>query len=127
MIVLIVVASAPARLRGRLSNLLLEVQAGVYVGQLNPKGREAVWSLVLDHIEEGQAVMAWPDPDNAAGIDFIAHGPGRRMSVIIDGVRLVDFPRVAPLIGDTSVTGESSQKSLRDRDLEEVSAPRQRG
>ena len=43
----IVLENAPDRLRGRLAIWLLEVRAGVYVGDVSKKVREMMWSQVL--------------------------------------------------------------------------------
>ena len=45
----IVVENVPPRLRGRLALWLLEVRAGVYVGDLSKRVREMIWFQV----EEG--------------------------------------------------------------------------
>lgn len=129
MMVLVAIQDGPPRLRGRLSTLLLELQAGVYAGSLTSKGREAVWELIVDHLEEGAAVMAWPDPDNATGIDFWTQGANRRQAVVIDGVRLVDFPRLKESVADEhgAVDSVEVKLTLRNKDLKEVSSPRQRG
>lgn len=129
MMVLVAIQDGPPRLRGRLSTLLLELQAGVYAGSLTSKGREAVWELIVDHLEEGSAVMAWPDPDNATGVDFWTQGANRRQAVVIDGVRLVDFPRLKESIADEhgAVDSVEVKLTLRNKDLKEVSSPRQRG
>ena len=42
----IVVENAPPRLRGRLAVWLLEVRAGVYVGNINRRVREMIWNQV---------------------------------------------------------------------------------
>jgi CRISPR-associated protein Cas2 len=42
----IVVESAPARLRGRLAVWLLEVRAGVYLGDYSRRVREMIWGQI---------------------------------------------------------------------------------
>ena len=53
------VENAPPRLRGRLAVWLLEVRAGVYVGNVSRRVREMIWEQIQKGIEEGNAVMAW--------------------------------------------------------------------
>ena len=65
----IVVENAPPRLRGRLAVWLLEVRAGVYVGNYSRRTRERIWGQVLGAIGEGNAVIAWAAP-NDAGFEF---------------------------------------------------------
>jgi CRISPR-associated protein Cas2 len=86
----IVVENAPPRLRGRLALWLLEIRAGVYVGNYSAKLREHIWSHVEAGIDEGNAVMAWR-ANNEAGFDFMTLGTNRRVPVEIDGAKLVSF------------------------------------
>ena len=92
----IVVESAPPRLRGRLAVWLLEIRAGVYVGRYSRKVRERIWKDVEELIEEGDAVMAWAAPTEQ-GYDFATVGRNRRMPVDFDGLKLVVFaPQDSP-------------------------------
>jgi CRISPR-associated protein Cas2 len=86
----IVVENTPARLRGRLAIWLLEIRAGVYVGNYSSKVRDYVWSQVEAGIGDGNAVMAWR-ANNEAGFDFITIGQNRRTPAEMDGVKLVSF------------------------------------
>jgi len=86
----IVLENAPPRLRGRLAIWLLEVRAGVYVGNYSRKVRENIWSQVEEGIEDGNAVMVWRT-SNEAGFEFVTLGANRRMPADWDGVRLVSF------------------------------------
>lgn len=86
----IVVETAPPRLRGRLAIWLLEIRAGVYVGNYSAKVRDYIWQQVQEGIEDGNAVMAWRT-NNEAGFDFVTLGTNRRMPVDMDGVKLVSF------------------------------------
>ena len=92
----IVVENAPPRLRGRLAVWLLEVRAGVYVGQYGRRVREMIWDQVLAYIEDGNAVIAWAAP-NDAGFEFDTCGKNRRVPVDLDGLRLVAFGPEAAL------------------------------
>ncbi|KFI24108.1 type I-E CRISPR-associated endoribonuclease Cas2e, partial [Paenirhodobacter enshiensis] len=80
----IVVSNAPPRLRGRLAAWLLEIRAGVYVGEYSPRTRERIWDQVLGGIEAGDAVMVWSAP-NDQGFDFATTGQNRRMPEDFDG------------------------------------------
>jgi CRISPR-associated protein Cas2 len=86
----IVVENAPPRLRGRLAIWLLEVRAGVYVGNYSRKLREHIWEQVEAGIEDGNAVLAWTS-NTEAGFDFQTLGANRREPVEWDGVKLVSF------------------------------------
>ena len=86
----IVLENAPPRLRGRMAVWLLEVRAGVYVGNYSKRVREHIWSQVSDGLEEGNAVMVWRSKAEA-GFEFSTLGKNRRMPVDFDGVQLVSF------------------------------------
>lgn len=86
----IVLENAPPRLRGRLAIWLLEVRAGVYVGQYSKRVREHIWMQVEEGIEDGNAVIAW-SAKTEAGFEFKTLGKNRRMPVDFDGVQLVSF------------------------------------
>lgn len=86
----IVTENVPPRLRGRLGVWLVEIRAGVYVGDLSRKVREMIWSQVEAGLGEGNAVMAW-STNTESGFDFATLGKNRRMPVELDGLKLVSF------------------------------------
>ncbi|WP_442499402.1 type I-E CRISPR-associated endoribonuclease Cas2e [Methylobacter sp. sgz302048] len=86
----IVVENVPPRLRGRLAVWLIEIRAGVYVGDLSVKVREMIWSQIEEGIEEGNAVMVW-STNTESGFDFMTLGKSRRLPVELDGLKLVSF------------------------------------
>jgi CRISPR-associated protein Cas2 len=91
----IVVENAPPRLRGRLAAWLLEVRAGVFVGDYSARTREKIWAQVEAFIDQGDAVMVWKAPTDQ-GFEFLTTGRNRRMPVDFDGLKLVSFlPRKA--------------------------------
>lgn len=87
----IVLENAPPRLRGRLAIWLLEIRAGVYVGNYSRRLREHIWEQVEQGIEDGNAVIAWRSNACESGFDFLTLGENRRMPVEMDGIRLVSF------------------------------------
>lgn len=86
----IVVENVPPRLRGRLAVWLLEIRAGVFVGRYSRRVRDRIWSDVENHVDDGDAVMAWSAPTDQ-GYDFKTVGKNRRMPVNFDGLQLVSF------------------------------------
>ncbi|WP_374337482.1 type I-E CRISPR-associated endoribonuclease Cas2e [Leeia sp.] len=86
----IVLENAPPRLRGRLAIWLLEIRAGVYVGNYSRKVRDYLWQQVETGLEDGNAVIAW-QANNEAGFEFATLGKNRRMPVELDGAKLVSF------------------------------------
>lgn len=91
MAMLVVVTEAvPPRLRGRLAIWLLEVRAGVYVGDVNRRVREMIWEQVNALVEGGNVVMAWASR-HESGFEFQTCGENRRIPVDYEGLRLVRF------------------------------------
>lgn len=93
--VVVVAERVPLRLRGRLAVWLLEVRAGVYVGNTSTRIREMIWEQVNGFADDGNVVMSW-QTNTESGFDFITYGENRRMPIDSDGLRLVQFsPAVA--------------------------------
>jgi len=86
----IVVENVPPRLRGRLGLWLVEVRAGVYVGDVSRRVREMIWANLEKGVDDGNAVMAWTS-NNESGFDFLTLGKNRRVPVEMDGIKLVSF------------------------------------
>jgi CRISPR-associated protein Cas2 len=86
----VVMENVPSRLRGRLAIWLLEVRAGVYVGDVSRRVREMIWEQISELAEKGNVVMAWAT-NTESGFDFQTYGENRRMPVELDGLRLVSF------------------------------------
>jgi len=86
----VVTESIPPRLRGRLAIWMLEVRAGVYVGNASRRTREKIWEYIEADLGEGNIVMAWAT-NTESGYDFQTMGENRRIPVEFDGLRLVSF------------------------------------
>lgn len=87
---IVVTENIPPRLRGRLAIWLLEIRAGVYIGNTSKKVRLMIWQQITELAEEGNIVMAWAT-NNESGFDFQTLGKNRRIPVDWDGLRLVSF------------------------------------
>lgn len=88
--VVVVTENVPPRLRGRLAIWLLEVRAGVYIGDVSRRTREMIWEQLSEGYEPGNAVMAWAS-NSESGYEFQTLGENRRIPVEFDGLRLVSF------------------------------------
>lgn len=86
----IVTENVPPRLRGRLGVWLIEIRAGVYVGNPSARLRDFIWDQVEQGLEKGNAVMAW-NTNTESGYDFKTLGTNRREPVEFDGLKLVSF------------------------------------
>jgi CRISPR-associated protein Cas2 len=88
--VMVVTENVPPRLRGRLAIWLLEVRAGVYIGDASRRTREMIWQQLSEGHEGGSVVMAWASRSES-GFEFQTLGANRREPVDHDGLRLVSF------------------------------------
>ncbi|EST58336.1 MULTISPECIES: type I-E CRISPR-associated endoribonuclease Cas2e [Proteus] len=88
--IVVVTESVPPRLRGRLAVWLLEVRAGVYIGNVSARIREMIWQQINVLAEDGNVVMAW-GTNTESGFDFQTYGENRREPIDFDGLRLVLF------------------------------------
>lgn len=99
----IVTENVPPRLRGRLNVWMLELRAGVFVGDLTKRHRDHVWQTVCDQVtrHHGNAVIAWAS-NNEQKFEFDTIGLNRRVPLRLDGATLVKFlappPPPAPTI-----------------------------
>jgi len=82
--------NAPPRLRGRLAVWMLEIRAGLYIGNFSKKVREMIWANIETGIGEGNAVMAWKS-QNEAGFDFQTIGGSRRIPTDYQGLKMISF------------------------------------
>ncbi|GAA5232656.1 type I-E CRISPR-associated endoribonuclease Cas2 [Verticiella sediminum] len=94
----VVTENVPPRLRGRMAIWLLEVRAGVYIGDVSRRTREMIWEQLSEGHEDGSVVMAWAS-SHESGYEFQTLGENRREPVEFDGLRLVAF---RPLEGGDS-------------------------
>ena len=86
----IVTEAIPDRLRGYLSRWLLEVRAGVFIGQYSTRVRAMLVKAIMENVEEGNVVVAW-SANNESGFDFETIGKNRRIPIQFDGLKLISF------------------------------------
>ena len=83
----IVLIAAPEGLRGHLTRWMVEVNAGVFVGNPNRRIRDRLWTLLADRIGDGQVVMVEP-ANNEQGWAVRTAGKDRWRPVDYDGLIL---------------------------------------
>lgn len=88
----IVLTAAPPGLRGHLTRWFIEVAAGVYVGNPNPRIRNRLWNVLAERIYDGQAVMIEPAATEQ-GWSVRTAGRDRWTPVDFDGLTLMARPR----------------------------------
>lgn len=83
-IVLIAVAEG---LRGHLTRWMIEVAAGVFVGNPSTRVRDRLWALLAIRVGDGQAIMVEP-AQNEQGWALRTAGRDRWIPVDLDGLIL---------------------------------------
>jgi CRISPR-associated protein Cas2 len=82
--------NAPFGLRGDLTKWLLEIDSGVFVGQVNARVRDNLWSRILEYVKNGRAIMVY-STNNEQGLEFKVHG-SQWEPIDFDGIKLMLRP-----------------------------------
>ncbi|MET9595616.1 type I-E CRISPR-associated endoribonuclease Cas2e [Streptomyces sp. NPDC006516] len=68
----IVLTNCPAGLRGFLTRWLLEISAGVFIGNPSARVRDLLWKEVQEYADQGRALLAHTT-NNEQGFTFRTH------------------------------------------------------
>ncbi len=68
----VTLTDCPPRLRGDLTKWLLEINTGVYVGQINSRVREKLWKRICENLPRGRATMVY-SANNEQRMEFQVH------------------------------------------------------
>lgn len=88
--IVVTLTDCPPKLRGDLSKWLVEINTGVYVGQLNKRVREQLWSRICENLPKGRATMVYSS-NNEQRMEFCVHNTTWQ-PVDYDGLTLVRRP-----------------------------------
>ncbi|MBB5775743.1 type I-E CRISPR-associated endoribonuclease Cas2e [Nonomuraea angiospora] len=83
----IVLVAAPEGLRGHLTRWMVEVSAGMFVGNPSKRIRDRIWTLLANRIGDGQAILVEP-ASNEQGWALRTAGKDRWYPVDFDGLIL---------------------------------------
>lgn len=86
----VVLSDCPPKLRGDLTKWFLEINTGVYVGNVNARVRDEIWSRICDNIKNGRATMVFK-ASNEQKMDFRIHNSTWE-PVDYDGIKLIRRP-----------------------------------
>lgn len=78
--------------RGYLQRYLLEIRAGLFVGDLPKRVQHSLWEVVLQQMVFGNAIMI-TEARNEAGYEVFTHGKNRREPVENFGIYLIEYQR----------------------------------
>lgn len=101
MTVLIARAVSPG-VRGELSRWMLEVDAGVFVGQLSARVRDKLWDRLLEKLGKGGAAILVFDARSEQGFEIRTQGVLDRTLVDMEGIVLMRFKQVRKHLGSDS-------------------------
>ncbi len=108
MTVMVVLSDCPQKLRGDMTKWFVEINTGVYVGNLNSRVRDEVWDRITENIGHGHATMVF-STSGEQKIDFRVHNAYWE-PVDFDGIKLMRRPETA----DTSGTSELIKPGFSD-------------
>ena len=96
----LVLTNCPAGLRGFLTRWLLEISAGVFVGNPSARIRDALWHEVQQYAGQGRALLAHTT-NNEQGFTFRTHDHAWH-PIDHDGVTLIHRPDSKPSPPETT-------------------------
>ena len=88
--IVLTLTDCPARLRGDLTKWLVEINTGVYVGNVSARVRDELWDRVCEHVKEGRATLVYT-ARNEQGMAFRVHNT-KWEPVDFDGITLMRRP-----------------------------------
>ncbi|MGN0778842.1 MAG: type I-E CRISPR-associated endoribonuclease Cas2e [Aristaeellaceae bacterium] len=91
--IVVSLTNCPPRLRGDLTRWLMEVNTGVYVGNVSARVRDALWQRICEHVRDGRATMVF-STNNEQGMDFRVHNT-TWIPTDFDGIQLMLRPSEA--------------------------------
>lgn len=89
--VVYVLESVPRSVRGELTRWLLEVKAGVFVGDVSAMVRDRLWEKVCTNVKEGGAILAYSS-DTEQGFALRLWGATDRVVQDFEGLSLIRVP-----------------------------------
>lgn len=109
----LVLSACPAGLRGDLTKWLLEVSAGVFVGNVSTRIREHLWERVRDTSGSGRAILIWSsNSEQRMRFEVKDH---HWTPVDLDGLTLMLRPRVSRKSGTSELKPGWSKAGARRR------------
>lgn len=98
--IVLVLSACPPGLRGFLTRWLMEISAGVFVGNVSARVRELLWERVVEMTRTGRAILVCP-ANNEQRLSYRIHGH-HWQPIDVEGVTLMLRPSTPP---DDTVPG----------------------
>ena len=85
---ILILERVPPGLKGDLSRWMIEPKAGIFLGRVTARVRDALWEKVVSKCKEGSCVQIWRT-NNEQGFAFRTQGDPSRQIVDYEGLHLV--------------------------------------
>lgn len=89
-----VLENAPTSVRGELTRWMLELHAGVFVGNISAAVRDALWQMVCGKLRGGAGMMVH-NAANEQGFKILICGNTSRTLEDFDGLMLIRCPQTS--------------------------------
>ncbi len=122
--IVITLSDCPPKVRGDLSKWLIEINTGVYVGQISARVREALWQRICENLKTGRATMVF----SAAGeqrMDFCVHNTTWE-PVDFEGLKLMRRPLPFPGKSFTADVAKGFSKAAKQQKVRNAQRARRR-
>ena len=96
----IVLTGCKSSLRGDLTKWLLEIDTGVYIGNISARIRDELWKKISDNISNGRALMLF-NARNVQGYAFKLLN-AKRIPTDFDGLNLILVPLSEEMLSESS-------------------------
>jgi len=87
----LILQSVPAGIRGEIAKWLVEPFPGVFVGHVSARVRDKLWQKCRDHKKVSGVVQIW-NTNSEQRYRMRGHGTIRREIIEVDGLQLVRIP-----------------------------------
>ncbi len=86
--VVIILEKVPASVRGELTRWMLELKAGVFIGNLSAVVRDSLWTMICTKMREGAGILVH-QAATEQGFALRFYGDTSRELVDFDGLKLI--------------------------------------
>ena len=86
--VIFITEKMPEKLRGELTRWMIEVKAGVFIGNISAVVRDALWNKIKTGKEQGSALLIH-SYDTEQGFNIELSGEPKRSIIDLEGIFLI--------------------------------------
>lgn len=121
--IVVTMTDCPIGLRGDLTKWLLEINTGVFVGQVSARVRDHLWERIKDTTKDGRVTMVF-NTNNEQRLDFRVHNSAWE-PIDFDGIKLMLRPSPSRIkhLGDLRLGfSKASKKQMAKRTVKKRDA-----